>query len=59
MEISEGGEASREYLRVTFGEVSATVKKKVRAALEEFCAQDTMAMVEIAEKLKMLVVDPQ
>lgn len=54
MEISEGGEASREYLRVTFGEVTVAERKRVRKALEVYCGQDTLGMVEIVEALQSL-----
>jgi hypothetical protein len=32
MEIQEGGEASREFVRVTFGDVSEVERKRVRLA---------------------------
>lgn len=53
MAISEGGMASREFLRVTFGnDVNEEERKVVRKNLEEYCTLDTMAMVEIVEKLR-------
>ena len=51
LEIGEGGEASREYVRVTFGDVTASERKNVRAALEAYCEQDTMGMVEMVGAL--------
>ncbi len=54
LEIGEGGEASREYLRVTFGDVTEAERKKVRRALEEYCEQDTMGMVEMVAALSRL-----
>jgi hypothetical protein len=57
MEIADGGTASNEYLRVTFGEdVTEKEKNKVRNNLEEYCGLDTYAMVEIIEKLRKLVI---
>ncbi|MBL7995767.1 DUF2779 domain-containing protein, partial [bacterium] len=56
MAISEGDMASREFLRVTFGEnVAEDERKAVRKNLEDYCSLDTMAMVEIVEKLKEMV----
>ena len=55
MAIPDGGEAQREYVRVTQTEVSYKEKKKVFKALEKYCELDTYAMVEILEKLKALI----
>ena len=56
MAISEGGMASREFLRVTFGEnVTEEERRSVRKSLEDYCTLDTMAMVEIVEKLREMV----
>ena len=52
--IQEGGAASREFLRVTFGDVTAAERRRVRQALEEYCALDTLGMVQIVERLKRL-----
>ena len=51
LEIQEGGEASREFVRVTFGDVSEMERKRVRLALETYCGQDTEGMVWILDKL--------
>jgi hypothetical protein len=51
MEIADGGTASSEFARITFGDVSAAERKKVRGALEKYCALDTEGMVRIVEKL--------
>ena len=52
MEIAEGGTASNEYLRVTFGErITDKERATVRKNLEEYCKLDTLAMVDIVEKL--------
>ena len=53
--IQEGGAASREFLRVTFGDVTAAERRRVRRDLEEYCGQDTLGMVQIVDKLKQLV----
>ena len=56
MAISEGGMASREFLRVTFSEnVTEDERKAVRKNLEDYCTLDTMAMAEIVEKLREMV----
>ncbi len=53
LEIQEGGAASREFVRVTFGEVSESERKRVRKALDEYCGQDTAGMIWILDKLKL------
>ena len=55
LEISEGLDASLEYERITFGNVSEDEKKKVRDALEKYCELDTLAEVKILEKLYNVV----
>ncbi|MEI7809173.1 MAG: DUF2779 domain-containing protein, partial [Verrucomicrobiota bacterium] len=52
--IQEGGTASREFLRVTFGDVPAAERRRVRKDLEAYCALDTLGMVKIVEQLKKL-----
>ena len=54
MEIADGGTASLEFMRITFGKVTAAERKKVRAALEKYCGLDTEGMVRIVEKLAKL-----
>jgi hypothetical protein len=51
LEIAEGGTASLEYLRVTFGDVDEKERQKVRRQLETYCALDTEGMVWIVEEL--------
>ena len=51
MEIQEGGEASREFVRVTFADVSEAERKRVRQALETYCGQDTEGMIWILDEL--------
>jgi hypothetical protein len=55
MAIADGGTASREYLRVTFGKTSSIERKKVRKHLEDYCALDTIGMKQIIDKLEELV----
>ena len=45
--IQEGGAASREFLRVNFGEVPAAERRRVRKDLEAYCALDTLGMVQM------------
>ncbi|MEQ2007759.1 MAG: DUF2779 domain-containing protein [Limisphaerales bacterium] len=52
--IGEGGTASLEFVRVTFSEVSAEERARVRKHLEEYCQLDTLAMVWLADKLREL-----
>ena len=52
LEIQEGGAASREFLRITFTDVSEAERKRVRRALEKYCGQDTEGMVWILDALK-------
>jgi hypothetical protein len=52
--IADGGTASLEYLRVTFGDCSKSEREKVRKQLEKYCAMDTMAMVKIVDSLRAL-----
>jgi hypothetical protein len=57
MAIADGGDASREYLRVTFGKTPTAEKEKVRKQLEEYCGLDTSGMVAIVDALRKLVTD--
>ncbi len=49
--IQEGGTASNEFLRVTFGDVEEKEQRKVRQQLLEYCGRDTEGMIWIVEKL--------
>ncbi|MBI4448400.1 DUF2779 domain-containing protein [Candidatus Woesearchaeota archaeon] len=52
MEISQGDQAAREFLEVIWrGNKNGRDTKKLRAALLEYCGQDTLGMVEILEVL--------
>lgn len=56
MAISDGGTASREFYRVTFGEVPEDERKSVMGQLEEYCQQDTQSMIDIVRALQKLVI---
>ena len=45
--IQEGGPASLEFLRVTFGDATEDERQQVRWRLEEYCGRDTEGMVWI------------
>jgi hypothetical protein len=55
MEISEGGQAMREYVRVVYRDVSSEDKARVLGALREYCQQDTKALMDILDALKVLL----
>jgi len=55
MEISEGGQAMREYQRVVYGEVAASEKVRVLRGLREYCQQDTAALLGILGALETLL----
>ncbi len=50
--IQEGGAASREFLRVTFGDVPEAERQRIRQQLEEYCGQDTEGMIWITDALR-------
>lgn len=52
--IQEGGAASREFLRVTYGQATDAERRRVRQNLEEYCGLDTLGMVQIVDQLKRL-----
>jgi hypothetical protein len=54
LEIQEGGTASMEFLRVTFGDVPEAERRKVRGQLARYCGQDTEGMIWIVEALERL-----
>jgi hypothetical protein len=53
--IQEGGAASREFLRVTHGQVTDAERRRVRQHLEEYCGLDTLGMVQILKGLQSLL----
>ena len=56
LEIADGGTASLEYLRVTFGDVIRSERQKVRSQLKEYCALDTKGMISIVDRLNQLSI---
>ena len=52
--IQEGNAASREFLRVTYGQVTAAERRRVRQHLEEYCGLDTLGMVHILHELEII-----
>ncbi len=52
--IHDGGQASRAFLAVMFGEASARERQKVRRNLEAYCTQDTLALLDILGVLKQI-----
>jgi hypothetical protein len=54
MEIADGGTASQEYLRVTFGEVEVKERERLRRNLENYCKLDTEGMIMIVEALSRI-----
>ena len=55
MEIGEGGLASDEYVRVTFGRALGSEKQRVYEALLKYCELDTQVMIDIINGLKRIV----
>ena len=56
MTIADGGQATTEYARVTYGEgIDPADRAKVYADLEAYCGLDTRAMVDVLEKLNKQV----
>jgi len=49
--IADGGTASLEFLRVTFGEVDPSERERVRTDLETYCGLDTEGMIDILRSL--------
>ena len=54
LEIGDGGTASTEFYRVTYEDCSDEERQKVRENLLKYCEKDTLAEVEIVEKLREL-----
>ncbi len=55
LEIGDGGTASSEYVRVTFGDVSEEERQHIRSELLKYCHLDTLAMIRIIQALQKLV----
>jgi hypothetical protein len=47
--------ASREFLRVTYGQVTDAERRRMRRDLEEYCGLDTLGMVQTVDQLKRLI----
>lgn len=47
LEIADGGQATREFARVVFGDVEPRDKAQTLQALRDYCRQDTQALVDI------------
>lgn len=54
LDIKDGGTASWEYLRVTFGNAGPEETARVRKQLEEYCGLDTEGMIRIISALEAL-----
>ncbi|MBF0620130.1 MAG: DUF2779 domain-containing protein [Candidatus Omnitrophica bacterium] len=55
MTIADGGQATTEYIRVTYRkDVDSVDRAQVYADLKAYCGLDTSAMVEILERLRAL-----
>ena len=52
LEIQNGGQASQQYYKIVFGEVSATQTESIKTALLKYCERDTWAMVELRRVLR-------
>ena len=52
--IQEGGQASIEFKRITFGDVPEEERRRVRGQLEEYCGLDTQGMADIVRALVKL-----
>lgn len=53
LDISGGGQASSEYVRVTYGkDISEKERDKVYSSLEAYCSLDTRGMVHLVDALR-------
>lgn len=59
LDVQDGGTASREFLRVTWGDVSENERQRVRENLEAYCGLNTGGMVSIVSALRSLIGRPQ
>jgi hypothetical protein len=53
--IQDGAIASLQFLRATFGNVSAEETETIRKQLDQYCGLDTMGMIWIVDSLRGLV----
>jgi len=58
MAISDGGEASLEYARVSNGDIPEDEKNEAYSALEKYCSLDTEGMAWIVEELRKMGENP-
>jgi hypothetical protein len=56
MAISDGGQASEEFMRVTFAPGDDKERLNVRKNLEEYCGLDTGGMIDIIKVLQKLAL---
>ena len=52
--IQEGGQASREFARVTFGNAGEEERRRVLRELDEYCGLDTQGMADVVQALEAL-----
>jgi hypothetical protein len=55
LDIQDGGTASREFLRVTWGDVGDKERQRVRLNLETYCGLDTAGMISIIAALRSFI----
>jgi hypothetical protein len=54
MEVANGTEAGVAWERLVRGSLDQVEREKTRKALLDYCSQDTLAMVELTEKLRLV-----
>lgn len=54
LEIQDGGTASADFVRVTYGDATDAERAQVRRNLEAYCGRDTIAMLHLLRKLATL-----
>ena len=54
LEIGDGGLASIEFMRITYGEVSSEERERVRKQLLDYCRKDTEALVTLLSTLQVV-----
>jgi hypothetical protein len=55
MDIADGGSASAEYVRVTFGNAKEDERKRIYDALLKYCELDTHVMIDILNALRNIL----
>ena len=51
MDVADGTEAGQAWESLVRGTLGQTERDKIRKALLDYCGQDTLAMVQLLEKL--------